>query len=84
MLISYWSGRAFEHTFVYGSGHAFQYRNAMWNEDSVQWNTFSGNGWEKVFQMVSKIWDKKLPKISQLHGNFVGKQTFSEEDIHFA
>ena len=37
---------------------------------------------KKVFQMVSKIWDIKLPKISQLHGNFAGKQTFTQEDIH--
>ena len=45
--------------------------------------SFVEMGDEKFFQMVSKIWDKKLPKISQLHGNFVGKQTFSQEDVHF-
>ena len=39
---------------------------------------------KKFFQMVSKIWGIQLPKKSQLHGNFVGKQTFSQEDIHFA
>ena len=39
---------------------------------------------EKVFQMVSKIWDKNYPQKSQLHGNFVGVQTFSQEVNHFA
>ena len=39
---------------------------------------------EKVFQMVSKIWDKNFPKKSQLHGNCLGIQTFSQEVKHFA
>ena len=38
--------------------------------------------WKWMRNECPIIWDKKLQKISQLHGNFVGKQTFSQEDIH--